>query len=149
MGRRRLATVVLAATAIAVCGCGSSGSKSLTRAELIAKADAICKGISTQLNAQGRKATPAQQVFSQVAAYEQTALAELKKLNPPSDMAGDWKQIVAGAQTLTEDTTKYAEYSKSKDLSKAQSLAVSGAAVRQQVSVTARRAGFNDCAQAL
>lgn len=165
MGYRRTVIIALAATALAASGCGSSSSSSnggsnnnsgntgaskpLTRAELVAKADAICKSINARLNATGASSNKGgAQVFLRLAAFEQTALAELEKFNPPAVLAGDWRQIVASGRTLAADTAKYSEYTKLKNPTAAQSVVVSGDKIRQQASTMARSDGFNDCAQA-
>ncbi len=48
MGPRRLAAATLAATTMAIAGCGGS-AKPLTHAELVSKANAICKTVTTKL----------------------------------------------------------------------------------------------------
>ncbi|HTA14711.1 MAG TPA: hypothetical protein VK781_07630 [Solirubrobacteraceae bacterium] len=147
MGSTRLTAVAtLAATALAVTGCGSS-SKPLTRAELTAKANAICKTVTAKLASS--KGIKTQQdiarVAPELASFEQTALDGLGKLVPPAELANDWKQFVAGAQTLAENTAKLGEYAKANNLKAAKSLITSSEQVQQQMVATARRDGIADC----
>jgi hypothetical protein len=146
----RTQLAALAAISLAVSGCGgSSKTGPLTRAELIAKADAICARFHTELHAHGSK-TP-QELARNVpllASYEQTAGAELRKLTAPASMANDWKQIVDSVQTLANDTAKVAPYAKENKLQAAQSLISEGQQVQQQALAMAKRDGFNQCAQA-
>jgi hypothetical protein len=147
MGLTRLAIIALAATTLAVSGCGSS-SKPLTRAELTAKANAICKTVSAKL---ASKTIKTQQdiarIAPELASFEQTALTELSKLVPPAELANDWKQFVAGAQTLAENTSKLGEYAKANNLKGAKGLITSSQAVQQQMVAAAKRDGLTACEQ--
>jgi hypothetical protein len=142
-----LAAVVLAATTLAASGCGSS-PKPLTRAELTAKANAICKTVTVRLAKSSIKTQrDIARVAPELASFEQTALAELSKLVPPAELANDWKQFVAGAQTLAENTLKLGEYAKANNLKGAKGLITSSQAVQQQMTATAKRDGLKDCEQ--
>ena len=146
-GRGHLAAVVLAATTLAASGCGSS-PKPLTRAELTAKANAICKTVTVRLAKSSIKTQrDIARVAPELASFEQTALAELSKLVPPAELANDWKQFVAGAQTLAENTLKLGEYAKANNLKGAKGLITSSQAVQQQMTATAKRDGLKDCEQ--
>src|ERR1700722_5724199 len=102
----RLASVALATSTLAIMGCGSS-EKPLTRAELTAKANAICKTVTAKL---ATKTIKSQQDIARIApdlaGFEETALGELSKLVPPAGLANDWKQFVAGAGRLSAKTQK-------------------------------------------
>jgi hypothetical protein len=147
MGYMRLGTAVLMSAALAMSGCGGS-SKPLTRAELTAKADAICKTVTQKL---ASKTVKGQQdiarVAPELASFEQSALAGLGKLVPPAELESDWKQFVAGAQTLAENTAKLGEYAKAKNLKAAGPLIVSSERVQQQMKATAKRDGLVACEQ--
>jgi hypothetical protein len=147
MGHTRLTALALAATALAISGCGSS-SKPLTRAELTVKADAICKTVTAKL---ATKTVKTQQdiarIAPELAGFEQSALAELSKLMPPAELADDWKKFVAGAQMLAENTAKLGEYAKSNNLKGARVLIVSSEATQRQMVATAKRDGLTACEQ--
>lgn len=147
MGPSGLSAVALAATVLVASGCGSS-SKPLTRAELTMKANAICKTVTTKL---ASKTIKTQQdigrVAGELASFEQTALTDLSKLVPPAELENDWKQFVAGAQTLAENTAKLGEYAKAKNLKAARGLIVSSTAVQHQMQATAKRDGLKECEQ--
>jgi hypothetical protein len=146
MGRTRLTAVVLTAVTLAMAGCGSS-SKPLTRAELTAKANAICATVTNKLAS--KKGINSQQdiarVAPELASFEQTALTELGKLVPPAELANDWKEFVAGAQTLAENTAKLGEYAKANHLKEAKSLITSSEKIQQQMVATAKRDGIAAC----
>jgi hypothetical protein len=143
----RLASVALVATTLAASGCGSS-SKPLTRAELTAKADAICKTVSAKISSKTIKTQQdVARVATELASFEQTALTNLSKLVPPAELANDWKQFVAGAQTLAENTAKLGEYAKANNLKAAKGLITSSQAVQRQMVATAKRDGLTNCEQ--
>jgi hypothetical protein len=143
----RLASVALVAMTLAASGCGSS-SKPLTRAELTAKADAICKTVSAKISSKTIKTQQdVARVATELASFEQTALTNLSKLVPPAELANDWKQFVAGAQTLAENTAKLGEYAKANNLKAAKGLITSSQAVQRQMVATAKRDGLTNCEQ--
>ena len=146
VGRGHLLAGALAAT-FAVSGCGSS-SKPLTRAELTAKANAICKTVSAKIST---KSVNSQQEIaraaSELATFEQSALVGLSKLIPPAELESDWKKFIAGAQTLAENTAKLGEYAKANNLKAGRSLIVSSNNVQKQMVVIAKRDGLTTCEQ--
>jgi hypothetical protein len=148
MGRTRLASVLLATATVAIAGCGGSSAKPLTRAELTAKANAICKTVtarfaSENVNSQKTLAT----VIPQLASFEQNELAKLSKLVPPAELADDWKKFVDGAETLAENTAKLDEYVKAKSIKGAGGLITRSEATQRQMQATARRDGIVGCEQ--
>src|ERR1700729_1019990 len=124
MLRTQLVALSLVAIASAIAGCGeSSKATPLSKAELIAKADAVCAHVMVQYHANGYTTT--QSIVSRaprVAAAEQTGVAELRKLTPPASMASDWQQIVENAQTIANDTAKLGQYAKENNLKAATAL---------------------------
>lgn len=145
IGRTCLATAALAATALVVLGCGSS-PKPLTRAELTAKANTICEGVTAKLKSTNIKSQQdIARVAPELASFEQTALDDLSKLVPPAELADDWKQFVAGAQTLAENTAKLGEYAKANNLKAAGHLITASQAVQKRMVATAKRDGLKSC----
>jgi hypothetical protein len=150
MGCTRVTTLALTATALAIAGCGGSSSKALTRAELTAKADVICKHVSTELASANKQASSVQaiaQIAPKLSSLEQAGLAELSKLTPPSELANDWKTFVAGAQTLSENTAKLGEYAKANKIKEAQVVIVSSEKTQQQMVALAKKDGLTACVQ--
>ncbi len=147
MEHRGKAAIALAVMALAASGCGSS-SKPLTRAELTAKANAICKTVTAKISS---KSAGTQQQLGRLAeelsSFEQTALASLSKLVPPVELETDWKRFVAGAQTLAENTAKLGEYAKKNNLQAAKGLITTSEATQKQMVVIAKRDGLTACEQ--
>jgi multidrug efflux pump subunit AcrA (membrane-fusion protein) len=148
MGRSRIAVLTLVATTFVASGCGKSTSTTLTRAELTKKANTICESVKTKIASVNHSANNIKDIAiiaPKLAAFEQDALAELGKLVPPADLANDWKEFVAGAQTLADNTVKLGEYAKANNLAKAQSLITSSNTVQQKMRATAKQDGFISC----
>jgi hypothetical protein len=147
MGHTRVAAIALTATMLAASGCGSS-SKPLTRAELTAKANAICKTVTAKISSRSVKTQQdIARVAGELASFEQTALTNLSKLVPPAELEDDWKQFVAGAQTLAENTAKLGEYAKTNNLKGAKGLITSSEATQRQMVAIAKRDGLTACEQ--
>jgi hypothetical protein len=144
----RLASLLLATSALAFAGCGSSSAKPLTRAELTMKANAICKTVSAKfasktINNQKEMAT----VVPELANFEQNELAELSRLVPPAALAEDWKKFISGAETLAENTVKLSEYTKAKDIKGAGGLISASESTQAQMRAIAKRDGILGCEQ--
>jgi hypothetical protein len=171
MSRTPIATLMLATVMLAASGCGGSSKSSsqaalstqtasptqaespasnapLSRAELITKADAICKGVNAKrATVHLRTNQDFVRTLPQVAAYERSEIAELSKLTPPSSMATDWREILAGNRMIAENTAKVAEYTKANNISGAHTLLVSATQAQDQLTATAQRDGFKACAR--
>lgn len=145
------AALAMVAMALTATGCGSSSASStaLTKAQLIAKADAICARFWREYHAHGT--TDAKELTTKIhliAGYELKEAKELRKLTPPAGMAFDWKRILAGHQAMANDSVMAERYFKRGVLQAMQRLVNKAAHVQETVLLTARRNGFKDCARA-
>jgi hypothetical protein len=147
MGPGRLAAVMLAATAVAVTGCGGS-EKPLTHAELVSKANAICKTVVGKFATKSAHSVQdIARIAPELAGVEQKALSELGKLVPPAYLESDWKQFIDGAEALAENTSKLGEYAKANNLKAAGHLIVSTEATQHQMQAIAKHNGLTECEQ--
>jgi hypothetical protein len=147
MEPRRLAATMLAAIIVTFTGCGGS-AKPLTHAELVSKADAICKTVTIRLAKNDIKdEQDIARVAPGLASFEQKALSELSKLVPPAYLESDWKQFIAGAETLAENTSKIGEYAKTNNLKAARALITSSETTQRQMQALAKRDGLSECEQ--
>lgn len=147
----RTCALALVLLALAVCGCGSSTKPRLTRAQLTSRANAICRKVSTRLEAAtgGKSLSTPQEIHglaAKLSGFEQASLAELGELVPPPALEADWKRFVAGAQTLAENTAKISEQSNAAGPATRRLLASSEATQKQMVTI-AKRTGLTDCQQ--
>jgi hypothetical protein len=162
MSRTRIFTLALISVLLVVSGCGGSKQSSsqvattiqeasrpgaLTRAELVTKANSICRRLSARLAS--TKVT-SQEEFARVAPklsdYEHLAYAELERLVPPASLAHDWQQIVAAGQTLAADTARLGAYAKVNDKISTKKVFLEIQTSHQLLVAFARADGFKDCA---
>lgn len=161
----RICFAVLVTCLFAISGCGgstasisstSSGhsvpvvqTRPLTRAQLIAKTDAICLRVHAKLAS--TTARTVQQLGSttpELSAYEEQAVADLRQLTPGGGaFADDWNEIVEGIRVLANDTAKVGAYARANDFAKAHNLIEEFTAARQRVLRVSKRAGFIGCEQ--
>jgi hypothetical protein len=150
IGARALVVIALVAATLLAAGCGSS-SKPLTRAQLTAKANTICKKVTVKLQAATKKGVSTVQQIAhlapELASYEETALVELGKLIPPAALESDWKTFISGAQTLAENTSKLGEYAKANNLKSARALIKSSTTTQQRMVAIAKRDNLKECEQ--
>lgn len=155
MGPTRTAAPALAiATSLAIAlgsGCGSE-PKPLSRGQLLASANSICRRVAKQLEAvnKGESANSPQQIArlaSKLAGLEQSALGELGKLVPPATLEADWKRFVAGAQSLAEDTATLGETATGHDPAATRRALTSAQATQKRMAAIAKRDGFKECEQ--
>jgi hypothetical protein len=120
----------------------------LTRAELIAKTDAICARINAKRSS--TKFTKEQdyaRLVPPLAAYEQAAAAELSKLTPPASMANEWQQIASRVQTVANDTATVGHDIVTKQDNAGGALLTKLTNILLQMNAIAKREGFTSCAQ--
>jgi hypothetical protein len=126
----------------------STSSGSLTRAQLIARGNAICYRLNARRSST-RISRPQdyERLVPVLAAYELAAATEMSKLTPPASMARDWRQMIAGSRTIAEVTGHFQRYSEAGNEKKSRPLdAILGKAIEELTSA-AKHAGFKDCAQ--
>jgi outer membrane PBP1 activator LpoA protein len=144
---------VLAAVVLTACG-GSSATSS--RAELVAKADPICKQVAAkrsaanaELSKAGATSTKGLKVLARVAPGvaddEHQAVAQLRSLKAPTDLTSDWQQLLNGMQKLADDATEIGTEAKAGQLKKVEAITASGRTLRQELTAIASRDGFTYC----
>jgi hypothetical protein len=127
----------------------TSTSKSPADAQLIARADAICKRLSDEIKATlpgkrdsnlelGRNAL-------QHAALERKAASTLGKLTPPPSLAHDWAQILAYSRRLSSGLVTLSRYWKLDEKQGISAVAASKNQIHLKLSALASRDGFKDC----
>ncbi len=173
MRRTPLAVLALAASVLAASGCGGSTKASsqaasttvagspagatatqtapsgpLTRAQLIEKGEAICyrlnvKRSSTRISQPGDY----ERFVPVLAATELAAATEMGNLTPPPALAGEWREMIAGAHAIGEVTGHFPHYSEASNNKLAHRYDVILSHAVEQLTGAARRAGFKECAR--
>lgn len=162
MRSRKWVSIAVLGTTLAVSGCGGSsgdGSKSLTSAELVAKANPVCARITAKIAyysnlkpANSKDLVSASAIASaapQIAAVERAAQADLAKLTPPTAMAGDWKLMVADIGKIAQYTAQLGELATAKNPRSSGAGAVLAAAAKtvQHMHAIAGKGGLTECAK--
>ncbi len=169
-GVATLALLALVASVFTASGCGSSaepsnqssvtshgstqkssksdGSTPLSVAQLISKGDAICY----RLNAKRRIISIGgpedyERLIVPLAAYERTAATEMENLTPPPSLAHAWQQIVLGTQTLARLTGHFHTYAEASNLKLSRPFDAELGRAMDQVTRSAKQAGFKDCSR--
>lgn len=125
--RRRASLLVLALPAVALAACGSSSDSTLSKSDLVAKADKIC----ANYNAKAKKLAQPNDITNaaQAATYFQSAhdLAqqqadEFAALKPADDVKDQWNAYVQANKQGTDYLQQLADAAKAKDATKGQQL---------------------------
>ncbi|MFZ1155227.1 MAG: hypothetical protein WAN93_10015 [Solirubrobacteraceae bacterium] len=162
------------ATALVVTGCGKSSKSEATTTsagttssatqtttapttsnvttDLVSEANEICKRLAAR-RASTRAQTQLQavKVATELAAFEQGIVVEMRKFVPPAAMASDWKQLLAHAQTLATDTAKISELAQSTGLETPAfaALVAKRRVVESEAAAIAKHAGLQECTRAI
>jgi hypothetical protein len=144
---RTLSVIVATLATIALTGCGST--KPLTRAQLVSKANSLCSHVQAKMKAAGVAKTTQEyaKIAKKLAGFEQQQLESMRKLKPPPSMASDWKQMIEGAEEITEDAgTLSTDIQLKKDKAAGAVLQQIGAEEKKLAPIV-QRDGFHSCSQ--
>lgn len=147
-GHYRAAGVLTAVIAtVALTGCGST--KPLTRAQLVSDANTLCSHVQAKMKATGAAKTPQEvaEVAKKLASFEQQQLEAMRKLTPPASMASDWKQMIEGAEEITEDAGTLSADIQLKKHNAADEAMKQFGATEKRLAPIVQRDGFTSCAQ--
>ena len=146
--------LVAVAVAVAVAGCGGSGDAAggppLSRPQLMAQAEAICRRRNVAIDAiklRGTSAADIARFASRSVAVEQAAFTDLARLTPPASMAGDWRQVLAYSRVLLRYVVELDEFGRRGEVRAISVLARSAEAAKRQLLVVGTRGGFRYCAR--
>jgi hypothetical protein len=182
MSHVRPLALALAATTLAIGGCGGSSAKSkspvtanaqtsagqpagtqqsstrteastaaggLSRAGLIAKADAICRQLNRQAaSIRTRTLQDIGRTAPELSGYYRTALVELRKLTPPAAMASDWNAMLADIQPLANEIMTQGRFATDNDGASTGRVEQKIGSIQLRRFTIAKRNGFTDCAEA-
>ncbi len=145
---RRLATLLLVALALA--GCGGSGSKRLSRQEFVTKANGVCRDYYGKLNKLGQPKSPAAlgPFIDEALPLVQAELKSLRAVSPPASDQAAYDRLLAQAQRendIGEHELKPAV--DAHDAAKTQQVSQRLAAEDGKFNATATALGLSVCAQ--
>jgi hypothetical protein len=118
----------------------------LTRAQWIAKAEAICTRTNSNISATTAQ-TPKEfgRAFPQIAIYEHIESQELSKLVPPASKTRDWAQIVNNLQIVSEESNVIATDFQAQNYKAGVPVLKAAEDLHQELNETAKHDGFNEC----
>lgn len=135
------AYVALAAGAV---GCGE---KSLTRAEYVKRADAICKDFTERQAKLGRPKTldEIERLGDKTKSLAEAQLSKLRDLKAPDDIADDAKAYGDLTEKQVASIDDLVGAAKAKDVKKIQSIVTSSAKIESQSDAKAKAIGLKVC----
>ncbi len=147
--RQLRAIPIVSVAAVALIGCGSSGSKSLSNADFVRQANQICTDVNRKV-----AALPAVRTFSDIEAdgpkelsYVNGALAKLQALKAPSAKQAAFSQYLASVKQEAALVSQLDAAAKHRNLAQIKAIASSGQASGQQVHAQATQLGLSECAR--
>jgi hypothetical protein len=157
MPSRRRSLLLLVLAAVVIAGCGSGQGASSSQSKLIAQADPICASASAKRAEANAKLGVVSSLSSptvlkviaetapSVSAYENEAVAKLRRLSAPASIAKDWQTMLSGLQQLADATQQLGVYAKHKQAAAAEKLIAKSKNTRSQLLAIASRDGFANC----
>jgi hypothetical protein len=148
--RSRVGRPLLAALAVILllAGCGGgSGAPRLSRAEFVAKADAICRTYNRQSRAIARPKSLAElaTAIDKVVPLLDQSVQKLQKLRPPKDEQADVDRWIAGVQRLEDDLRSVQDKAAKKDSQGVQAALQAGAVQNKRSNALAGKLGMSVC----
>jgi hypothetical protein len=140
-------TTAATATAPKVAVVTLAAGKPLTRAQWIARGEAICARLNAQLAANTVKSTSEfARVLPLAAADERTEFTALVKLVPPPSDAKAWQRFLTDTEQWAENSSKLAQSETPGQFTLKVPLVTSTKDLHERLAAIAKRAGFKECA---
>jgi hypothetical protein len=129
-----------------VVGVKLASGKPLTRAQWLAKGDAICGRLNAQLAATPVKSIQEfTRVLPQAAAYERAELAQLVKLVPPTSKASEWQTFLVNTQQWAENSTRLGQLAQTSPIKLTNPLVTTTRKLHERLAHLAGHDGFKEC----
>jgi hypothetical protein len=143
----RRAVPPLVAVALAA-GCGG-GDAPLSRAEFVAKGNAICRDLYRRLEAmpEPRDGDSLASTMQTARGHTEDAIDELDDLHPPESARASFELFLARVRDEVQLMQDVQDAAESNDLPKAARAAARGTKLDRQANAAAARAGVRVCAQ--
>ena len=147
---RAAGALAAATTAIALGACGSSGGDTLSKSELAAKANAICKTYNAKVNAvpHPKSISDAGQAATYYAAVTKLAVEQqdkLKALKPADAVKADWNAYIALADQGDATIKEITGAARSQDATKGSALIAKINTLAPKINAAADKVGATTC----
>jgi len=138
---RRHAAAVLLLLCLTACGGG------LSKSELVAKGDAICKRINTRMAKQPdpKSAKDLQRLANKTVALSDPAIDDMEELEPPSELEADFDRFVASLKRQRDLTRKIGEAAGEGDTAELQKVGADAQKAQKEYRRLSGRIGFKEC----
>lgn len=155
----RLSLLALAVIALALAGCGGSDSTSggddaakptpLTKTELVAQADEICKDMQTKIDeiASPESIEELEAAIGQQIEIAGPAIVKLQALTPPDDLASDYESWTSKIQQMQDGTLKVRAAAASGSQAAVEKVVKEVDTVNKEADKIGKAIGFKYCAQ--
>ena len=141
---------VLAVVSVLAAGCGDDeGGEALSKEEFVKQGNAVC----TKYDAEGEKLGDPQSV-EEIPAYADKALAlfdkqvaEMKELDPPEELRGDFDRFLATGDDAKKFITDLKSAAESNDVKKIEQIGQEAEARDKESDDLATKLGLTECAK--
>lgn len=152
--RLKPALFVIAALALILTGCGSSGNSGggekpepLTKAQLVAQGDQLCKKLEAEAEVMDKAESPEEiaDALDKVLVHYQSTLDELKKLTPPEELSAKYQEWLAGNATMMQIFEQLQAAAAKNDEAAAGELSPKMEAQIKKLDQLSKEIGFQNC----
>ncbi len=126
-----------------VAGCGGGLSKD----ELVAKGDAICKRVNTRMAKEPdpKSAADLQRLAKRTVAISDPAIKDMEALEPPSELESDFENFLASLKRQRNLTQKIGEAAAEGDTAKIQQIGADAQSAQEEYRRLTGKIGFKQC----
>jgi hypothetical protein len=137
--RKHAAAAVLL---LLVAGCGG-----LSKDELVAKGDAICKRVNARMAKEPdpQSASDLELLAKRTVALSDPAIAEMKALDPPGELQPDFKRFVASLRRQRDLTKQIGDAAGAGDTAKIQKVTADAQKAEREYRRLSGKIGFKEC----
>jgi hypothetical protein len=139
--RAHAAVVALLVLPLAACGGG------LSKGELVAKGDAICKRVNAQIakEPEPKDAAGLQKLAEKTVAISNPAIEDMEALEPPDELADDFKKFVALLEQQRDLTKQIGDAAGKDDTTKIQQVGTEAQKAQTEYRKLSDKIGFKEC----
>jgi hypothetical protein len=139
--RTHAAAALLLLLLVAACGGG------LSKQELVAKGDAICKRINTRMAKEPDPKTTKdlKRLADRTVELSDPAIDDMEKLDPPSELEADFKKFVASLKKQRDLTKKIGDAAGKDDTAKIQEVGAQAQKAQDEYRRLTGKIGFKEC----
>ena len=128
---------------LSVAGCGGG----LSKGELVAEGDKICKRVNEQIakEPEPKDAAGLEQLAQKTVEISDPAIEDMEALEPPDDLKADFDKFVASLKQQRDLTKKIGEAAGSGDTAEIQELGADAQKAQDEYQRLSDKIGFKEC----